>query len=512
MATTKTARTRATVPPVTSSKSRGVVDALAAPPEERVIRVAPTELAIGPNVRKQQDPASYKLLVASISEVGVIEAVTAFLRDDGVYEVVTGQTRTNAAVEAGVADIPVRVIAKPEDHAIVERQLIENTARAPMTRADQVAAARQLAFDFKLPAAQIAKRTTLKVQDVDHALKVATAPAALAGLGREDLPLSLLAELADSGLTEEEAKPVLQARFNADWELKKAIAAKKVRKLVQSETDKLRNAGVMVTHVPPTDSYGVPTKGSVAAWVSTITNPKTKKSFTDKQHESCPGHAIYVGPDSHYGLPETIQTRAVCLDPKANGHATPKASSTSSMSDEERATKKENTRINKAWPAVTEVRLNWIRDNLLNRTKPPAGWQRIVAADLAGEHGTGFSGFRYGSSPYELNRILGLGVEEKPSEYSDRPRVDGDEVEKRLWTYFARRPEHVLLALAIHRHEVTLISRGTWERLSVPYFTWLHEQGYTFTEEEQLVLDRLAKIQKRHIDAIAAVAEAGTGD
>lgn len=495
MATTKTTRGRASMPAVETTASRSAVDALADEPAERIVRVAPADLAIGPNVRKHQDPVSYKLLVDSIAEVGVLEAVTAYLRDDGVHEVVTGQTRTYAAVEAGVADMPVRVIPRPEGADLVERQLIENTARAPMTRADQVAAAKQLAFDFKLPTAQIAKRTTIRVQDIDHALKVADAPAALAGLGRDDLPLSLLADLADSGLTEAEAKPVLEARYNPDWELKKAIAARNVRRLVQSETDKLRNAGKQITNVPPVDAFGMPVKGSTSVWVSSITNPKTKKPMTDKAHESCPGHAIYVGPEGGF-MSESVMTRAVCLDPKENGHTvkTAASSTTSGVSAEERAVKKQNTVLNKAWPAVTEVRLDWIRDNLLSGSKLPEGWQRLVAADLTGEHVKGFSGFRYGASPYELNKILNLGVEATPAEYSDRPRVDGVEVEKRLWAYFARRPEHVLLALAIHRHETALVSRGAWEKVSIAYLHWLRDRGYVLTEEEQIILERVEKL------------------
>ena len=69
-----------------------------------------------------------------------------------------GQRRTLAASEAGLATIPVYIVAA--DETTVERivqQMAENDHREAVTDADRVAAFQQLAFE-KLTPAVIAKR------------------------------------------------------------------------------------------------------------------------------------------------------------------------------------------------------------------------------------------------------------------------------------------------------------------------------------------------------------------
>ncbi|WP_345750090.1 ParB/RepB/Spo0J family partition protein [Microbacterium rhizophilus] len=499
----KPTRSRKPIPTVDTTGTTSAVDALAEAPAtsptlavDQIVHVDPTTLLIGPNVRKTTDPEAYKALVGSIAELGVLEAVTAFVTEDGQLEIVTGQTRTNAAVEAGATSIPVRIIAKPESTTLA--QLVENTARAPMTRADQVAAAKQLAFDFKLPAAQIAKRTTLARKDIDHALKVADAPVALAGLDKDGLSLELLAAVADSGLTEEEAKPVFEARWNPEMELQRAVRNKEIRVAVQSETDKHRAAGVQVTKVAPTDDYGTPNKDTKAAWVRDLIDAKTEKQVSAKEHENCPGHAVWIGQHG-YHHDTNIDIMPVCLDPKAHGHALAAgraAAGKPQMSDEEKALKKQNTHLNKAWPEVTEVRLDWIRDHLLPLKKLPNGWQLFIADDLMSEHEHYTAHLGLSGNPVVLNRILALGVRVSESEHQTGYRyVSTSDVASRFRAELAKRPDHAILALAIQRHESAMEVRGGWEKLSPRYMQWLVDNGYRLTEEEQIILDRRVALE-----------------
>lgn len=505
---TTTSRARKPMPSVDPTGTTSAVDALAASDAEveRIVRVSPTELAIGPNVRKQLDPTSYKELVASVADIGVLTAIEAYLAEDGTLTVVDGASRTNAAVDAGASSVPVRVIPKPEGADLTERQLVVNTARIAMTRADQVAAVQQLAFDFKLPAAKIAKRTGIRASEVKHALTVANAPAALAGLDDSKFSLEFLAKLADSGLTEDEARPVLEARWNPEATLESAIAAKTLRTAIQSETDKLRAAGKTIAKEPPTDAYGSPTKGVKAAWLKDLVDPKTKKPIVEAAHEStCEGHAYYVGPVRGY-RPTEAEATPVCVDPAKYGHKAPAARAASNLTAEERDEKKLKTRLNKAWDAVSETRLTWIRDNIFSRTKLPENWQTMVARDLAGEHEKYEPHFGYGGQPVILNKILSLGVPTTTSDHTGVELVDGNVVGEKFWARLVTRPDHCILALAIQRHESALRTRGAWERVDVWYLNWLTDHGYVLTEEEATILERHQKITARRAESLAAAA------
>ena len=498
-------RARKPIPDIDTSGTTSAVDALAAPAQtggavqvDQVVHVPPTQLLIGPNVRKTTDPAAYKMLVDSISELGVLEAVTAFVNDAGDLEVVTGQTRTNAAVEVGVPTIPVRIIARPESLAMT--QLVENTARASMTRADQVAAIQQLAFDFKVPAAKIAKRAGMNKQGVEHAIKIAEAPVALAGLDNERMPLDVLAAIADSGLTEEEAKPIFESQYNPTRELENAIRAKERRAKVAAKVAELQSEGKRTTTDRPEDEYGQRLKNSPAAWLTDLAGEVTVDT-----HADCPGHALWVGFQRSWD-PE-ISVIPLCTEYAAH-HKLRGAPAKSAATDAEKAEKALKTRLNKAWSDVTAIRLAWIRDNLLPAKKLPTGWQRFVIDDFMDEHDhTGASLSFGGAAVREVNRILGLGVEEQISEYTGTAWADREKVAELFGVEFAKRPDHAIFALAIARHESAMVPRGGWERLSPRYMALLTDNGYQLTEEEQLVLDRLAKIHARRTDALAPVGD-----
>lgn len=76
--------------------------------EDTIVRLDPTLLLVGPNVRKEVDLS--KEFVSSIKQLGVRVPITAALTADG-YEVIDGQRRTLAAVDAGLKEVPVFVTA-----------------------------------------------------------------------------------------------------------------------------------------------------------------------------------------------------------------------------------------------------------------------------------------------------------------------------------------------------------------------------------------------------------------
>ncbi len=73
----------------------------------------PATLTVDTNVRK--DAGLTPEFVASIKEHGVLVPVVGHRTETGTVHVLMGQRRTLAAVEVGLATIPVHVVATPEE-------------------------------------------------------------------------------------------------------------------------------------------------------------------------------------------------------------------------------------------------------------------------------------------------------------------------------------------------------------------------------------------------------------
>jgi ParB family transcriptional regulator, chromosome partitioning protein len=106
----------------------------------------PHALVIGHNVR--DDAALDAEFVASIREHGVLQPITAIRTADAI-QVRDGQRRALAARQAGIATVPVYVLAATGDDptATAERvthQMVTNDQRAALTDAQRVRGINQL--------------------------------------------------------------------------------------------------------------------------------------------------------------------------------------------------------------------------------------------------------------------------------------------------------------------------------------------------------------------------------
>lgn len=95
-------------------------------------------------------------LIDSIQSHGVIEPVVAY-EENGSYHLVTGHRRVEAAKQAGIDEVPVRVIPKPTDNERTEIMLIENLQREDLNPVDEARGYARLK-DMGISAKQIAKR------------------------------------------------------------------------------------------------------------------------------------------------------------------------------------------------------------------------------------------------------------------------------------------------------------------------------------------------------------------
>src|SRR5690606_15146060 len=109
---------------------------------------------------------------SSIRQHGVLVPIIATENADGQLEVIDGQRRTIAAVEAGLATVPVIVTTRTDDTARIIAQLVVNDHRASLTEVEHAAAFKQLAL-FGVSADAIARKTNVPRKRVELAINVA---------------------------------------------------------------------------------------------------------------------------------------------------------------------------------------------------------------------------------------------------------------------------------------------------------------------------------------------------
>lgn len=437
-----------------------------------IVRVDPKTLLIGPNVRKEV--TLRKEFIASVQQHGILVPIIAQQTVDGL-EVLDGQMRTLAAVDASLTDVPVYVQPHVDDAAsrIVE-QIVVNEDRASLTAADHVAAIAQLALDFKMPAAQIAKRTGATKDQVAHIVAASKSPHATAVIGQEGVTLELAAQIAEAGLDADETRRVVSASYNKDYQLRQVLADRERAAETARLTEKLQGEGVAIATKPSTGEYNAPEKNKHRYLVDLV-DATTGKAVTTAKHKTCPGHAAYVGVRGYNGA---VEAHYVCTDPGKHGHRDKNRAAPKKLTDEERAQKQLDKERSEQWLDVTEVRLTWVREQLLIRRTMPAGSESFLLEDLTEKHVTGWS---WAKLALELLQVT-------VSEDDWYPKST-------LATWATERPINAwraALAALIARHESELNKKTGWQHVSVLYLALLRDWGYVLSELEQGLVDAIA--------------------
>jgi ParB family transcriptional regulator, chromosome partitioning protein len=119
------------------------VEALAASAGTPVGRMVPIDL-IDPNPNQpRQVMGDLSELISSIAEKGIIEPLVVRQRGER-FQIVAGERRYQAAVQAGLPELPV-VIRDVDDTEVIELALIENLQRKDLTPFEEAEALRGLA-------------------------------------------------------------------------------------------------------------------------------------------------------------------------------------------------------------------------------------------------------------------------------------------------------------------------------------------------------------------------------
>ena len=113
-------------------------------------------------------------LISSITEKGIIEPLIVRQRA-GRFQLIAGERRYQAAVQAGLTEVPV-VIRDVDDQEVIELALIENLQRKDLTAFEEAEALHSLAQRGSLTHEQLAKRLGKSRTSITESLAIHEMP------------------------------------------------------------------------------------------------------------------------------------------------------------------------------------------------------------------------------------------------------------------------------------------------------------------------------------------------
>jgi ParB family chromosome partitioning protein len=158
------------------------VDALAASAGAPIGRLIPIDL-IDPNPNQpRQVMGDLSELIASITEKGIIEPLVVRPRGDR-FQIVAGERRYQASVQAGLQELPV-VIRDVDETEMLELALIENLQRKDLTPFEESEALHGLAASCGYTHEDLARRLGKSRTSVTESLALAAMPEEVRNLCR----------------------------------------------------------------------------------------------------------------------------------------------------------------------------------------------------------------------------------------------------------------------------------------------------------------------------------------
>jgi len=160
--------------------------------------------------REKFDLEELENLAASIREHGVIQPLIVSPGKGGLYTLIAGERRLQAARKAGLKTVPV-VIRHATDQQLLELALIENVQRADLNAIEEAEAYQHLAKEFKLSHETIATRVGKSRVAVTNTMRLLDASAAVKQA------------LVDGQITEGHARAMLTLSAKAQEELLRKV-------------------------------------------------------------------------------------------------------------------------------------------------------------------------------------------------------------------------------------------------------------------------------------------------
>ena len=126
--------------------------------------------------RREFDKDALQDLCVSIKTIGVIQPISLRLMPDGNYQIIAGERRYRAALQAGLTQIPA-YIKTAEDDSVMEMALIENIQREDLNAIEIALAFQKLQEVYNLTQEKLSERIGKKRATIANYVRLLKLPA-----------------------------------------------------------------------------------------------------------------------------------------------------------------------------------------------------------------------------------------------------------------------------------------------------------------------------------------------
>ena len=137
-----------------------------------IARVAPNPL----QPRKEFLPEQLSELTQSIREHGIIQPITVRKVAGEKFELISGERRIRASIEAGLTEIPAYIIEVEGDRKMLELAIVENVQRVELNAIEEAEAYDRLITDCGLTQEEVAVRVSKDRATVANAIRLLKLP------------------------------------------------------------------------------------------------------------------------------------------------------------------------------------------------------------------------------------------------------------------------------------------------------------------------------------------------
>ncbi len=136
-----------------------------------------SKISVNPNQpRREFDPIALQELADSIAEIGIIQPITLRQLNDDSYQIIAGERRYRASIQAGLKTIPA-YIRTADDENVMEMALIENIQREDLNAIEIALSYQRLIDDYKFTQEALSERVGKKRATIANYLRLLKLPA-----------------------------------------------------------------------------------------------------------------------------------------------------------------------------------------------------------------------------------------------------------------------------------------------------------------------------------------------
>ena len=136
-----------------------------------------SKISVNPNQpRREFDAVALQELADSILEIGIIQPITVRKIDEDSYQIIAGESRYRASIQAGLKTIPA-YIRTADDENVMEMALIENIQREDLNSLEIALAYQHLIEQYELTQERLSERIGKKRTTIANYLRLLKLPA-----------------------------------------------------------------------------------------------------------------------------------------------------------------------------------------------------------------------------------------------------------------------------------------------------------------------------------------------